>query len=67
MRTVQEIASAIEKLSNSDLTRLSIWFDQHLAESWDSRLETDANAGKFSFFKTQISQAKATGELLDFP
>ena len=67
MSTVNEIESAIEQLSPSQLSQLSRWFDAYLEKIWDTRMESDAKAGKFAHFKEEIAQARARGELIDFP
>jgi hypothetical protein len=67
MSTVQEIESAILKLAAPQLSELSKWFDDHIERSWDARMETDAQAGKFDRFKQDIDRAKASGTLIDFP
>ena len=39
MSTIQEIESAIEKLSDADLSELKSWL-------WDREIEADANEGR---------------------
>ena len=67
MSTVQEIESAILKLAPTQLSELSKWFDDHIERAWDARMEADAKTGKFDRFKQEIDQAKASGNLIDFP
>jgi len=67
MSTVSEIESAIEQLPSPQLSELSRWFDEYLEKAWDTQMEADAKAGKFSHFKEEIAKAKAAGELIDFP
>ena len=67
MSTVTEIESAIEQLPQQQLSQLSRWFDEYLEKAWDARMESDAKAGKFAHFKDEINQARASGELIDFP
>ena len=67
MSTVAEIESAIAQLPPPQLSQLSRWFDEYLEKAWDAQMESDAKAGKFSHFKEEIAQARARGELIDFP
>jgi hypothetical protein len=46
MNTVQDIESAIENLDDDSLGQLSGWFEDYLAEKWERRFASDANAGK---------------------
>ena len=67
MSTVQEIESAIQQLPPPELGQLVRWLDDYLEKAWDAKMEADAKAGKFSHFKEKIAQARASGELIDFP
>ena len=67
METVSEIQSAIEELGALELSRLAWWFDAHLENVWDARMEADARAGRFQQFKSQIEIARGKNELVDFP
>lgn len=46
MSTVQEIESAITRLDERSLQKLSGWFEHYLAEKWENRFAEDAQAGK---------------------
>jgi hypothetical protein len=46
MSTVQDIESAIARLDDRSLGQLSDWFEDYLAEKWESRFTTDAHSGK---------------------
>ena len=67
MITVPDIEKAIEQLSPPQLSQLSRWLNEYIEKAWDARMEADAEAGKFARLKLEIAQAKATGELVDFP
>ena len=46
MSTVQEIESAVQNLSRSELTGFRDWFLGFDAEAWDKQFEEDVAAGK---------------------
>ena len=46
MSTVQDIESAIQRLDEGALGRLSHWFEDYLAEKWEQRFAADVQAGK---------------------
>lgn len=43
--SVEEIESAISKLSAAELTRFSKWFEEFAADQWDRQIEADIRAG----------------------
>jgi hypothetical protein len=67
MSTVVEIESAIQKLDSKELTELSRWFEEFVANAWDEQIEADAKAGKLDHFKDEIAKDRAAGKLIDFP
>ena len=44
--TIQELESAVAKLSPPDLATFTEWFENFAAEAWDAQLESDIRAGK---------------------
>ena len=46
MSTVQDIESAIQRLDDRALGQLSGWFEDFLAEKWESRFANDVVSGK---------------------
>ena len=46
MSTVQDIESAIQGLDDRALGQLSGWFEDFLAEKWESRFANDVASGK---------------------
>ena len=46
MSTVKEIESAVERLDNVSLGKFTNWFEDYLAEKWESRFTADVKAGK---------------------
>jgi hypothetical protein len=50
MSTVQDIESAIAKLSRDDLAKLRAWFAHFDADAWDRQIEEDARDGRLDAF-----------------
>lgn len=46
MKTAEEIAQAILRLSPAELARFHAWFDDFEANRFDAAIERDAQAGK---------------------
>ena len=46
MSTVQEIESAVSKLSPNELSAFRSWFTDFDAEAWDKQFEEDVRAGR---------------------
>lgn len=49
MSTVKEIESAIERLDNDSLGKLSHGFEEYSAEKWGSHFADDATAGRLDY------------------
>jgi hypothetical protein len=54
--SVQELESAVAKLSPPELSVFSDWFDKFIAEAWDARLESDVRAGKLDHLARQADE-----------
>ena len=46
MSTIQEIESAVSKLSQKELAAFREWFVEYDAEAWDKQFERDIAAGR---------------------
>lgn len=46
MTNVQEIESAIQRLTREELSAFRNWFEEFDAEAWDHQLEEDIKAGR---------------------
>ena len=44
--TVQELESAIVRLTPADLSWFAQWFEEYLANAWDRKIESDVAAGR---------------------
>ena len=69
MNTVRDIELAIKRLNDQDLGKLSGWFDDYLAEKWESRFKVDAEAGRVDKLGEAADWAFERGlcRPLDFP
>ena len=45
--SVQEIKEAVSQLPASELSALSQWFEEYVADQWDRQIEADILAGRF--------------------
>lgn len=45
--SVQELESAVTRLTPEELSAFSQWFEEYLADKWDREIERDALAGRF--------------------
>jgi hypothetical protein len=43
---VEDLESAISRLSAKDLARFSEWFEQFMEDRWDCQIEEDIKAGR---------------------
>jgi len=44
--SIEELESAVTRLSAEELARFSDWFEQYIADQWDRQIETDIAAGR---------------------
>jgi hypothetical protein len=44
--SVEELESAVSRLSRDDLARFSDWFENFVADQWDRQIEADIAAGR---------------------
>jgi len=54
--SVQELESAVVKLSPPELATFSEWFENFIAEAWDAQLESDVLAGKLDHLAQQADE-----------
>jgi hypothetical protein len=54
--SVQELESAVAKLSPPDLAVFTEWFEKFVAEAWDAQLESDVHAGKLDHLAQQADE-----------
>ncbi len=44
--SVEDLESAISRLSAEELARFAAWFEDFLADRWDRQIEADIKAGR---------------------
>jgi hypothetical protein len=44
--SVQELETAVSRLSREELDKFSAWFEEFLADAWDKQIEQDIQAGR---------------------
>jgi hypothetical protein len=59
--SVQELETAIQKLSPSDLQAFSKWFEEFIADQWDRQLEADIENGKLDKIGKDVDQRFEAG------
>lgn len=64
--SVSEIENAIKSLPKQDLSKLQRWFEEYLADQWDEKIASDAQAGKLDFLIEQADEADNSGTLRQF-
>jgi hypothetical protein len=51
--SVQELETAVARLSRDELSAFAEWFEAFVAEAWDAQLEADVRAGKLDHLAKQ--------------
>lgn len=46
MMSINELKTAVTQLPADDLATFATWFERHLADEWDHRIEADILAGR---------------------
>lgn len=44
--SVEELQNAISQLQGEELSRLTQWFEEFVADQWDRRIQGDIDAGR---------------------
>lgn len=65
MSSLQEIESAISKLSADELAAFRVWFAEFDAEIWDRQFEEDVAAGRFDKLAERALQHLREGRCTD--
>lgn len=54
--SVQELESAVTRLSPSELAVFTEWFEAFVAKAWDQQLEADVRDGKLDHLARQADE-----------
>lgn len=54
--SVQEIETAITRLSDHDVAELLAWLEEYHAQLWDEQIEHDAEAGRLDALLAQVDK-----------
>ncbi|MGA3008569.1 MAG: hypothetical protein ABSE59_11830 [Opitutaceae bacterium] len=65
--TIQEIESAIQKLPDRDVARLTHWLDEYAEAQLDRRIESDAKSGALNPLIEEAKTARKNGQVPDVP
>ena len=73
MSTVQEIETAIQKLTPQEIKAVADWLQEFREELWDKQIDADAAAGKLDRFADKAledhraGRVKPLDEIIDQP
>ena len=45
--SIQDLETAVTRLSKEERARFSQWFEEYVADEWDRQIEADIRAGRF--------------------
>jgi hypothetical protein len=54
--SVQELESAVTRLSPAELAAFTAWFEEFVAKAWDQQLEADVRDGKLDHLARQADE-----------
>ena len=58
---MEDLESAISRLSAEDLTRFSAWFEQFMEDRWDRQIEEDIKTGRLDAAGKRADEDFETG------
>ena len=62
MNSVQDIRSAISRLSTEELVRFREWFDEFEAHAWDKQIDSDAKSERLDMLAKEAIDEYGTGK-----
>jgi len=60
--TVDQLEDAVSQLSPTDLNHFARWFEEFLADQWDSQIEHDILSGKLERAGKRADEAYEAGQ-----
>ena len=65
--SLQELESAVAKLSPADLARFAEWLKEYRADEWDRQIAADAKAGRLDALVREAETDIAAGRVSPLP
>jgi hypothetical protein len=65
MSTLKDIETAVEHLSEQDLTRFRSWFAEFDGDAWDRKLDADIEAGRLDRLADEAIREHREGRTTD--
>lgn len=65
--SVDELKTAVSRLSAEDLGRFSEWFEEYLADQWDRQIEADILAGRLDVAGERADEDFEAGRCTPLP
>jgi hypothetical protein len=59
--SIEDLESAISRLSAEELARFSAWFEQFMADQWDRQIDEDIKAGRLDAAAKRADEDFETG------
>jgi hypothetical protein len=59
--SIQELETAIKKLSTKELASLTTWLIDYHEQIWDQQIENDLDSGKLDRFLNEVEREYAAG------
>lgn len=63
--SVQELETAVTRLSPDELARFAEWFEEYRADEWDRQIEADAEAGRLDALGRQADEDFEAGRVTE--
>ena len=54
--TITELEKAVTQLSEEELIRFRMWFDEYYAQMWDKQIEADVQAGRLDELLAEVEE-----------
>jgi hypothetical protein len=67
MSRVEELESAVARLSDEELAAFAAWFEAYHADAWDRQIKADAEAGRLDALFREAEDDIATGRVRPLP
>jgi hypothetical protein len=59
--SIEDLESAISRLSAKDLARFSAWFEEFMEDRWDGQIEEDIKAGRLDAAAKRVDEDFGAG------